>query len=54
MGKNFEVNHNTMGCPCRDCTERNAECHSVCEKYKIWRTELDKKNEGVRKLWNLR
>ena len=25
--------------PCKDCTERNAECHGKCEKYRLWAEE---------------
>lgn len=28
--------------PCIDCAERTADCHSVCEKYKAFRAEMDK------------
>lgn len=32
-------------CPCRYCDERNAECHSVCRKYRTW----FRKNEKIRR-----
>lgn len=50
----LSVVHNPLNCPCRDCEERNAECHSICSLCKDWRSILSKKNEGVRKLWNSR
>lgn len=28
-----------MICPCKGCSDRNARCHSVCEKYAQWKTE---------------
>lgn len=28
-------------CPCKGCNDRNAQCHSKCEKYRLW------KNSGV-------
>lgn len=28
-------------CPCKECTERQLNCHSICKKY------LDWKNSGV-------
>ena len=38
-----------LECPCNkengDCTKRHIDCHSTCLEYKIWREELDKKNE---------
>lgn len=27
--------------PCKDCPERFVGCHSSCEKYKQYRSELD-------------
>lgn len=30
---------------CKDCKDRKTGCHSVCEKYKKFRSELDKINE---------
>lgn len=30
--------------PCCGCTERNAYCHSTCEKYKAFREEIDRLN----------
>lgn len=35
-----------MQAPCKDCTDRQLGCHSVCEKYK----EYAKQNEERRKL----
>ena len=35
-----------MQAPCKDCTDRQLGCHSVCEKYK----EYAKHNEERRKL----
>ena len=26
--------------PCKDCTERKANCHSWCEKYTAWKREV--------------
>lgn len=26
-------------CPCRDCTDRNSDCHSECRKYIDWSNE---------------
>jgi hypothetical protein len=34
---------------CKDCTKRTVGCHSHCEIYKAFRTELDKRNELIRK-----
>ena len=27
--------------PCKNCTERYAECHSNCGRYSVWKTEHD-------------
>lgn len=27
--------------PCYNCTERSEACHSVCERYKAYRNELE-------------
>ena len=32
-------------CPCQDCVERNATCHSNCGKYINWREEYRKEME---------
>lgn len=33
--------------PCRNCNDRNAECHCTCEKYIEWKNELAKVKENV-------
>ena len=30
--------------PCKDCPDRKVRCHSVCEKYKQFSEERQKKN----------
>lgn len=33
--------------PCKDCTERNATCHSVCDKYKQYKLDVaESKKKG--------
>lgn len=32
-------------CPCKECEDREAECHSKCSAYIYWRKELDKENK---------
>ena len=27
--------------PCKDCTDREIGCHSICENYKYFRRKLD-------------
>lgn len=27
--------------PCKDCVDRYINCHSSCEKYKLWRQDMD-------------
>lgn len=35
-------------CPCKDCTERKAACHDVCEPYKQWIAKRHAENEKRR------
>lgn len=35
--------------PCKDCIDRSAECHSVCEKYKEAKEKCDKAREELHK-----
>ena len=35
----FFPNCNTANHPCKNCTERNAECHATCLRYKKWNDE---------------
>lgn len=37
--------------PCRHCVppKRTPTCHSGCPDYKEWRTELDERNEKIKK-----
>lgn len=41
--------------PCKDCKERNAECHANCDKYAEWsdqhQVEREKKREADRALF---
>lgn len=32
-------------CKCEGCERRHPHCHSVCEDYKAFRAEVDKRNE---------
>lgn len=34
--------------PCKDCTDRIVGCHSTCEKYKLFRSDLDDLNHSKR------
>lgn len=36
-------------CPCRDCKNRNAICHSDCGKYKEWRKNYDAEMKEAKK-----
>ena len=33
--------------PCKDCTDRNEKCHSVCKKYLEWKAELDEEHKKI-------
>ena len=33
--------------PCKDCKKRCMACHTVCEKYKKWKTEHDNKKAEI-------
>ncbi len=35
--------------PCKNCDNRSPICHSTCEKYIIYRTKLNERNENIRK-----
>lgn len=35
--------------PCKDCTDRHAECHSRCERYSVWKAEYDKVRDVINK-----
>lgn len=37
-------------CKCINCTRRDIGCHSRCEDYKKWKTEVDKVRKAMRKL----
>lgn len=37
-----------MKAPCLNCTDRKVGCHSICEKYKVYREYKDKENEKIR------
>ena len=34
--------------PCMDCDERRVGCHAECERYKVWRKQLDEQNRLAR------
>ena len=34
-------------CCCKGCQDRKYKCHSICEKYKNFRKELDEKNAKI-------
>ena len=38
------------GSPCKDCVDRHVSCHSHCEKYIAWRTEMDEHKELISKI----
>lgn len=36
------MRHLDPNCPCtRDCTERSAMCHTVCERYALYRAQKE-------------
>lgn len=38
-----------MTCPCKGCTDRViGGCHDNCNKYKEWKSEIDKKKNIIR------
>lgn len=39
--------------PCYGCEERDAGCHSKCEKYADWKKEIDVQRESERTLRNM-
>lgn len=34
-------------CPCKGCSDRNAGCHSACEKYADWSKEEKAINDKI-------
>lgn len=36
-----------MNAPCKDCQDRVLGCHSVCEKYKTFLVENEKRKEAI-------
>lgn len=36
--------------PCRYCADRDATCHTICEKYIAYRKEVDKAREDRLKI----
>lgn len=40
--------------PCKNCTDRNPECHSNCERYDEWKAYMDGVNEIKNKECSLR
>lgn len=37
-------------CECVSCTERYVGCHSECDKYKKYRSDLDERTENTKKM----
>jgi hypothetical protein len=35
-------------CPCRNCADRQAGCHSSCAKYTKWKSEYTKYSKAVK------
>lgn len=35
-------------CPCKDCQNHSAHCHSLCEKYKAWNERHQETREQIR------
>lgn len=36
--------------PCKDCTERTAECHATCERFLLWdQAHRQKRDEEYRR-----
>lgn len=34
-------------CPCKNCTDRSAECHANCEKYGLWKSAEFARNQQI-------
>lgn len=35
-----------MDCPCKGCTDREAECHGRCSAYNDWRKIIDEERDA--------
>lgn len=42
-----DLNNNI--CPCKGCTERYVNCHSLCEQYKTWNERHQETRKQIRK-----
>lgn len=38
--------------PCKDCDKRHLGCHSTCEDYKLYKSEVNKVNDTRNKYLN--
>ena len=38
-----------MDCPCRNCNDRFVGCHSDCERYDKYKTDLRFRNDTIKK-----
>lgn len=48
MSQDIKLTSVKLSCCERDCPDRNAGCHAICEKYKAFRAECDKALEKQR------
>jgi hypothetical protein len=48
-GVNNMMAPNYIVCPCKNCNERHAHCHSECEKYIEYKNILNEDNEKYKK-----
>ena len=44
----MNLNKKTCDSPCHACTDRSAECHSTCERYKEYSKRIEKIREEKR------
>jgi len=43
------MNNKMLNSPCLNCENRKELCHSICNDYKEYRNNLDKKKEDITK-----
>lgn len=41
-------------CPCKDCSDRSAECHGRCSAYISWKKKVEEDREKRNALWDLK
>ena len=38
--------------PCKQCTDRFAGCHAKCDKYGVWKNEINNRRKAIKEELN--